>query len=240
MIDKFSGRVFRLANELRSKLCWYRDAFLLGMVSPEFDRAANLAFIKDFPTSWEIEETEFIDQPKRQPALLYRRLILTLVPAEQFIDQYFVGDASPPEGTNLFPGGTEPLPHAGRGTEQERRYSLGIVAEALEASGDPWFEVKYSYEHFGARVLLQIPGGFEESVWLISAGFGVDPRPALDAALALRAATIGGRVIAIDGPRPAEGTTRPTTRMIIIKTFREIAGGSSDFESRFITLDAWR
>ena len=241
MSETFSGRVYRLANNIDVPH-WFRDQFILGLGEELSGDLANLTRVfKDAFASWVIEVTPFEGAPKREPALLYRRAIPTNASVEEFLAGYFEGLPSPPPGGSPLPAGKERVQMAARGSIESRTMVLGIEARAFKAdAGDPWYDVRYSYEYYGARVLIKTPSGFEESVWFLSGGFDEDVAPALAAATKTYAESAQGHVIAIDGPRPANSTGHVGTGLTLCQVYRHVPGGPSEFEARVVTLDAWR
>jgi hypothetical protein len=239
--ELFSGRVFRVASAVTRAPGWYRDAFVLGLHSPEYDRSIALKLIDGVASSWVIAEVEFENQPKREPALLYSRMIRTSVSTAEFASNYFEGTPTLPATVlDLYPD-QGPMPWGGKGSTPEARSNfLRVLGKSIGPEDDVWRDPELSFEHYGARALLEIPGGFEESLWFLSAGYEVDPLPILRSALERRAAQSGGAVAAIDGPRAIDGPPWPKTSMIIATAFRDVGGGDQVFEERFVTLDAWK
>ena len=199
-----------------------------------------MKLIEGISSAWVIDEGDFEHQPKREPALLYSRKISSAVGAPEFLSTYFEGLATLPTSVSELYPDESPMPWGGKGSTPEARASfLRVLGKSIGPEGDVWRDPELSFEHYGARALIGVAGGFEESLWFMSAGFEVDPLPLLQASLSHRAEQLGGRVVVVDGPHAIDGPPWPGTGMILATVFRDVGGGDQVFEDRFVTLKAW-
>jgi hypothetical protein len=238
MSEYFSGRVFRFACSTRLP-DYFSDAFFIGMGDIEQNRRNLKKYTDGLASVWEVDVVEFANAPKREPAILYRRYISTTVAAPDFVAGYFDGSAKMPNGSQARADGKETGGFAGWGSRESRIRWLEI--DSLARGGDkddPWFDVDLSYERFAARVLTAVPGGYDETVWFMSAGYEVDPEPMLLASVDSYVAELGGELVALDGPRPAIGDGGVHTGVVLSQVFRQ-ATGPEDFEARIVSLEAW-
>ena len=236
----FSGRVIRVASGLDRAAGWYRDAFVLGMSSKEFDLESSMILIEGIDPSWLVDEYEFTDQPKETPALIYAREIETSADTAEFRSGYFEAlNARPDHIASLYPE-EESMPWGSKGaTFESRRYFLEMLGPSIGPEGDVWRDVSRSFENYSARALIRAHGKYEESLWFAVAGIDSDPGQALSKTLRNRAQSVGGELVALDGPHPIVGPPWPQTGMILANLYRNVEGDSSVFKERFVTLQAW-
>jgi hypothetical protein len=238
--NHFAGSVFRTAMLDPSNESSIWESFYLSLGE---DRGPAERLMRHLHRNakrwWLVDIFDFSRAPKKEPALLYVREIVTDTPESEFVEGYFSAPYTLKADFDPYarnPTGFDP---ARRGSVANRARELAMTR--LDAApDDPWFDVTQSYEHYGARTLVATDSGYLEGVWFLSSGVAGDPAGDLKVALETYARRIGAKVLATVGPYPANEIAKPATGLRLTRAFRNYPGGVIDFEARIVDLTAWK
>lgn len=238
--DYFMGSVFRTAMLDPSSESSIWESFYLSLGE---DRGPAERLIHHLHRNarrwWLVDVADFSRAPKREPALLYEREIVTDTPQAEFVEGYFSAPYTLKENFDPYARNPKGFDPARRGSVENRARELATTR--LDAApDDPWFDVAQSYEHYGARTLVATDIGYLEGVWFLSSGAGGDPAGDLKVALEAYGRRIGAKVLATVGPHPANEIAKPATGLRLTRAFRNYPGGIIDFEARIVNLTAWK
>lgn len=241
MSDSFTGSVFRVALARTRPGPSVVESFHLSISD---DRERTERFIRRLYHAhknwWFVDVVDFVDAPKRSPALLYSREIPTDAPRGLFAERYFDAPFSLPGNQDPYASNPRGFGRALRGSVENRRRELELErrARGLDVD-DPWCDADASYEHYWARTLAATPTGYVEGVWFLSAAIDGDPASELDRELANDAARRDGEALAVIGPRPANTMAFPSTGLSLGQAFRHYPGGVDEYRSTIDDLSVW-
>jgi hypothetical protein len=241
MSDRFSGSVLRFAQVEKGTTGVIWESWFLSLL-PE-RQVAEQMFGQIYSRAgkwWLVDAVDFDDAPKREPAMLYRRHVLTTASREEFVEGYFSAVYTTRENYDPYAPNPRGFDPAVRGTRDARSRELALIALATHAADDdPWYDVDAAYEHYAARSLFQVNDGYVEGVWFLSTGIDTDPKLVLEPVLEAAAQRENGEFIGLVGPYPANEGATPNTGLRLTRARRAYVGGLEEFESRIVDLSYW-
>jgi len=239
--DQYSGSVLRIASVEKGTTDVIWESWFLSLL-PERQTAEEM-FAQIYSRGgkwWLVDAVDFVDAPKRVPAMLYRRHVVTTASREDFVEGYFSAAYTTRENYDPYAPNPRGFDPAVRGSREARSRELAMIGRAYRAADDdPWYEVSTAYEHYAARSLFQVNDGYVEGVWFLSTGIDVDPKSVLEPVLEAAARRENGEFIGLVGPYPANENASPTTGLRLTRARRAYAGGIEEFESRIVDLSFW-
>ena len=199
-----------------------------------------------------IDAYPFFRLDKRSAQLVYHRFVPVVEGSEHFVASYLGAEetAYPAVGPEV-----PVIPARGKLEERirdlaarrraDREFALfrGADPDTDPTEGDPWYDVAYAYEFYSGRALTRVEGGFHDSVWFFGAGMTTDVDQVLADAVQQHVEELGGDLVAIRGPKPANTFPQPGLALPIASGVHGGAGDRAallDFEARVVTLEAWQ